>query len=173
MNFFLIFLTALITLMIIRSGFIVLYNGLCKIFKVTDNTKFYLGISSFFLLGYIQALIGAVEGVSTNRSLSNLDWYCVYTYIGISMILWCYFSWSPKLWSIPKFSTDNKQIAIKKVFVFLGIMLFSLYNGYETLNKIVSGKDINVITAITNATIVPGVIALDRVLNQLLLLKRK
>lgn len=173
MNFLIILVTALIILIIMRIGFTVLYWVLCRVCKVSNNTKFYLSISIFFLFGYIQGLVGATEGVLKNNNLSNLDWYCVYTFIGISMILWCYFDWEPKLGSMPKFSTNNKQIAVKKIFVFLGIMLFSLYYGYEALNKVVDGKEIDVIATITNATIVPGVIALDRVLNQLQLLRKK
>lgn len=54
-----------------------------------DNMKFDLFISLCFLIGYIQTFIGATEGVFNNRYLSNLEWYFVYTFIGISMILWC------------------------------------------------------------------------------------
>lgn len=52
---------------------------MCKIFKVSNNMKFSLAMSIFFLLGYIQAFLGATEGVAKQRIFSNLEEYIIYT----------------------------------------------------------------------------------------------
>lgn len=121
----------------------------------------------------MQAFLGAIEGVLKNNNFSNLEWYIIYTFIGISLMLWCYFSWDFKLKSIPRFGVDNVFITIKKSFVFICVMTFSFYYGYKTLNKAIVGEEIDIVTSITNATIVPGIIAFDRVLNQIMVLKKR
>lgn len=173
MNIILILFSSLITFEGMRILFIGIYYVMCKIFKASNNMKFSLAMSIFFLLGYIQAFLGATEGVAKQRTFSNLEEYIIYTLIGISMMLWCYFSWDFKFKSFPKFGINNKQIIIKKILVFTFIMIFSFYYGYENLIKIINKKEIDIFIAITNITIVPGIIALDRVLNQIVALKKE
>lgn len=172
MNLLLILIASLITFLVIRVCFIGLYWILCKLFKSTNNIKFDLIISFLFLIGFIQAFIGATEGVFINRYLSNLEWYFVYTFIGVSMILWCYFSWEFKWNAIPKFGINSKHIIIKKIIVFTFVMIFSFYYGYVNLNKVINGSELDVFIVVTNITIIPGIIAFDRVLNQISVLKK-
>lgn len=171
MNIFIVLFSSILVLILLRIIFIGLYFVLSKIFKANNNMKFDLGLSIFFLLGYIQALLGAMQGVSNVNELSNLEWYILYTFIGISMMLWCYFNWDFQFKSIPKLAINKKQMTIKKIIVFILVMLFSFYYGYKTLDKAVIGEEIDLLITITNATIIPGIIAFDRVLNQIISLR--
>ena len=45
-------------------------------------------------------------------------------------------------------------------------MLFTFYHGYAQVNKHFNGEDVDLVITITNLTVVPGIIALDRMLNQ-------
>lgn len=55
--------------------------------------------------------------------------------------------------------------------VFTFVMIFSFYYGYVNLNKVINGGGLDVFIVVTNITIIPGIIAFDRVLNQISVLK--
>lgn len=97
----------------------------------------------------------------------------IYTFIGVSAILWCYFNWELEWKAKPKFGEEDIQIIVKKIFVFSAIMIFTFYQGYKQLNKQFSGEEIDLSITVTNITIIPGIIALDRVLNQIKSFKNK
>lgn len=50
-------------------------------------------------------------------------------------------------------------------------MIFSFYYRYVNLNKVINGSELDVFIVVTNITIIPGIIAFDRVLNQISVLK--
>jgi hypothetical protein len=137
-----------------------------KILKTSTLTsdKFDLGMSVAFLIIYLQSYIGAIQVV--DKRLSDLDWYILFTLIGIIGILWCYFKWDLKINSYPKFNPNKQQIAIKKIIVFLGVMAFSFCFGYNYIEHNVGGKEIDISLQLINVTTISGIIAFDRVINQ-------
>lgn len=167
MNIAIILLTSLIVFAGFRFFFIFLYWILGKIFKVsTDSMKFDLGMSIAFCLMYIQGFLGAVMGVTKVNELNDAEWYFTYTFIGITLMLWCYFSWDMKLKAKPIFGLNDKQIIIKKIVVFALVMIISFVNGYDTMHKEFYGKNVFPEIRVLNATMIVGVIAFDRLLNQ-------
>jgi hypothetical protein len=171
MNIVIILGTSLIVFVGIRLFLIFLYWILKKIFKASaDSEKFDLVMSIAFCLIYIQTFLGVVSGVIKNNELSNAEWYFVYTFIGISLMLWCYFSWDLKLKAKPQFATHEIQMIVKKIIVFFVVMIFSFYQGYTQLTVKFGGnleEEKELLVTLTNITIVPGIIALDRVLSQI------
>lgn len=173
MNIAIVLLTSLIVFVGIRLFLIFLYWILQKAFKdSTDCMKFEPIISIVFCLMYIQIFLVAVSDVSVNNKLSNAEWYFVYAFIGISLILWCYFNWDMKLKAKPVFGLNEKQIIIKKIFVFALVMIISFVNGYDTMYKEFYGKNVFPEIRVLNATMIVGVIAFDRVLNQVVNYKK-
>ncbi|MDD6216807.1 MAG: hypothetical protein PUB28_08715 [Roseburia sp.] len=171
MNIAVILLTSLIIFIVTRMFFIFLYWFLGKILKLkTHKMGFDLVLSFAFYAMYIQAFLGAAQGVSISNELSNADWYFVYTFIGISAMIWCYFSWDLKWKARPQFAKEKTQVLVKKIIVFTLVMLFAFYSGYTQLNENLGGKineEDKLLITLTNITIIPGIIAFDRVLNQI------
>ena len=56
---------------------------------------------------------------------------------------------------------------LKKIIVFTIVMFFVFYQGYCQLNNRLNGEEVDLLVVIANITIVPGIIAFDRVLNQI------
>lgn len=167
MNIAIILVTSLIVFMFSRLFFIFLYWILGKLFKTsTDNVKFDLGMSIAYYFIYIQAFLGASLGVAKNIELSYAEWYFICTFIGISSMLWCYFSWDMKFKAKPIFGLNDKQVIAKKITVFAVVMIISFVNGYGTMCKDYFGKELFPEIKILNATMIVGIIAFDRLLNQ-------
>lgn len=171
MNIAIILTVSLIVFVGFRLFFILLYWILGKLLKLSaDTIKFDFFMSIAFYILYIQGFLGAVSGVTKNNELSNAEWYFVYTFIGMSSMIWCYFSWELKWKAKPQFAREKIQMIVKKIIVFFLVMTFAFYQGYTQLDENLGG-DINeekkLLITLTNITIIPGVIAFDRVLNQI------
>lgn len=171
MNIAIILLASLIVFIASRMFFVFVYWFLAKIFKLrTYNMEFDLLLSIAFYAAYVQTFLGAVQGVANNNELSIAEWYFVYTFIGISAMIWCYSSWELKWKAKPQFAKEKMQVVVKKVIVFTLVMLFAFYNGYTQLNDNFGGginEEKSLLITLTNITIIPGIIAFDRVLNQI------
>lgn len=171
MNIVIILLVSLIVFIVSRMFFAFVYWLLAKILKLgTYNMGFDLLLSIGFYCVYVQTFLGAVQGVTNNNELSIAEWYFVYTFIGISSMIWCYFSWELKWKAKPQFAKEKMQMVVKKIIVFALVMLFAFYNGYTQLNDNFGGEineEKNLLITLTNITIIPGIIAFDRVLNQI------
>lgn len=166
MNFFIILIVSIIVFIPTRLIFIFANWIYAKVFKKENNMTFDIVISTVFLAAYMESLYGAMLGVAKNNEISDIEGYLIAVFFGIASILWCYFSWDLRLKAKPKFGVNDKQIAIKKVIIFVIIMVFSFANGYNTVYKEVYGQEILEGVNIINATIIIGIIAFDRVLNQ-------
>ena len=157
-----------------RILFISLYSILKKIItKSTENMTFDLLLSLGFCLIYLEAFVSTAQGISNNNELSNVEWYFVYTFIGVSLMIWSYFSWELSWKAKPQFAREKTQMAMKKIIVFIIVMAFSFYQGYTQLYENFGGgfdEEKNLLVSLTNITIIPGIIALDRVLNQISIL---
>lgn len=171
MNFIIILVTSIIVFALVRVLILLICNLGLKLFKVSDsNTGFslLLSIASFIL--YLQVFMGAIQGLMGKTGITNLEWYLVYTLIGIAAMLWCYFSWSFAWKAKPQFAKNDSQMIIKKIIVFSAVMLFAFYQGYTQLDMNFGGnldEEKEMLVKVTNITIIPGIIALDRVLNQI------
>ncbi len=167
MNIVIIVFISLIVFVLVRFSLVALSLLIGRIFKVPENKiGFHLAISVLFYFLYVTLFLVFVIVISDNRSFSNAEWYFVYAFIGISAILWCYFSWEMKFRALPKFGGNDSATIIKKILVYAFVMVFSFYHGYSILNEKFSGQNVDLLTTIVNITVIPGVIALDRLLNQ-------
>lgn len=170
MSIAIILASSLIVLIVVRMIMILLYWILGKIFKSSkDVMKFDLVMSVAFYIIYIQGFLGTAQGILQNNKLSNAEWYFIYTFIGISSIIWCYFSWDLKWKARPQFAKVEIPMIIKKIIVFFLVMVFAFYYGYTQLNENFGGsidEEEKLLATLTNITIISGIIAFDRVLNQ-------
>lgn len=165
MNIIIIVVTALVVMFIFR----LIVLSFCSILP-RGNEGFDLFFSIALLIVYLASFIGAVEGVISKVKIINLEGYLIYTFIGIASTLWCYFSWNLDWTAKPQFMKNDSQMIKKKIIVFSVLMVFAFYQGYTQLDMIYGGKldaEKEMLVKITNITIVPGIIALDRVLNQI------
>ena len=173
MKIVIILMMSLALFCVIRAITILLYMLIEKKYKVKDDgEKFELILSICFYWIYIFCFLVAAKNVSTIYKLSNLEWYIIYTYIGMISVVWCYFSWRLKWNARPQFAKNEKEMILKKIIVFLGVMILSFAYGYIQLNQKFSSdntaEDANILLmAIVNITIIPEIIALDRVINQI------
>lgn len=68
------------------------------------------------------------------------------------------------------FQKNDFQTSAKKILVYLALMLFVFYQTYTQLNTSFGGtleEEKELLVKVLNITIVPGIIAMDRVLNQI------
>lgn len=174
MNLLKIFSTSFLYFFAFRCGILGLSLILCKLLKLPLNdTKFIFEemlLSIAFWFAYIYLYIWRVL---KQNNLSDIEWYIVCTFIGVSLITWCYFDWDYKLKAVPHFGTNSIQMIKKKIIVFIFVMAFSFFYGYATLNNVAGVKEIDIVATITNVTIISGIIAFDRVLNQIMNLKNR
>ena len=171
MNFVIILATSLIVFILFRLIMSRVYCLIKKLLKShEDSVGFSLSLSVVFFILYLQGYLGAIQGVMRNTELTNLEWYLVYTSIGMIAMLWCYFSWSFERGTKPQFSKNDFQTSAKKILVYLALMLFVFYQTYTQLNTSFGGtleEEKELLVKVLNITIVPGIIAMYRVLNQI------
>lgn len=168
-NFIIIILTSLIVFVLFRMVLLLIYAGLKRVIKGAQcvEENFSLSLSVSFFLVYIQGFIGAVEGVTLKQQLTNLEWYFVYVCMGIIAVIWCYCKWTLTLKERPRINRDKRQVALKKVIIFSCVMAFSFVVGFNQMKNILYGYEVDTLLLFVNVTIIPGVIALDRVMNQI------
>lgn len=164
-------------LIILANGIACAIRLLCiflkRVFKVNSNTKSYVVYSITSCAAYLECYLGIAKNMATKKEFNSLEWYLLYAFIGVVLVLWCYFSWELKLISIPHIhDARDKRITIKKIILYSVIVVVSFVYGYCSLNKMVTGQDINTTVIILNATIIPGIIALDRLLNQVVIYRK-
>lgn len=182
MDFVLIFSLAFCAIIVSRILVIFLYNlgkvkvenkektenRIIKIMNMLEPIMYSLVcLCMFFAFWAIAVVMLEIPG-QTNESLKNLVWYVVFTFFGVAAIIWCYFHWDFKWKAIPKFEDDKIVIALKKIIVFSVVMGFAFYHGYKQMEAIFNDVKIDSTLTIYNVTLISGIIALDRVLNQVL-----
>lgn len=170
MNFLIILFTAIIVLILFRLFFLVIVNISILLFKSSDDSlkKRNVLFSTTFLAVYIFSFVISVDSLIINIVLSDLEEYIIFSFIGIASITWCYLKWELSWKAMPKIDDDNTMVAIKKNFVFSMVMVVSFAYGYGQVKKVISKSDVDEVLIVTNATIITGVIALDRVFNQII-----
>lgn len=95
--------------------------------------------------------------------------YVALTFFGVAAIIWCYFRWDFKWKAKLRFEGDKIVMPLKKSIVFGIVMVIAFCYGYSQLKALlVEGTKVDYELAVYNATMISGMIALDRVLNQVL-----
>lgn len=169
MNFIIIIISSVLAFIPFCLFLIVTNKGVIKLMKSAEESmKFNFPVSFSFLILYIQIYFVVIKCI-INENINSLEWYLIYTCIGGICVIWCYFKWESKI-ILPQFNVDKKQLAQKKMVVYIFVMVFSLYHGYIQIEKMLNGVEVDIILAVSNVTIIPGIIALDRVLNQISIL---
>lgn len=171
MIFFVIVIIAFVMFILTRILLILLSKILLLVFKEINQNPVErdFGMSMVFLLMYVSFYVKAMEVINKTNIIGNFDWYLIYTFIGITCVLWIYFKWEFSMF-VPRIELDKKTLAIKKIVIFTIVMLTSFCYGYAQILKITDGKEIEALTLVANYTIIPGIIALDRVMNQVICL---
>lgn len=170
MYFIILLIISLIVFLGVRLVAILFYEILCCLFKSkekNDMGAFNFLFSLAFLGIYMQVFSGALQAVIPYMS-TTLELYMVYTSLGIIAMIWCYFRWDFKFKAKPRFGKNDIMTVIKKIIVYSVVMCFSVYYGYVNINKLINGQEIDITILLVNATIVPVMIALDRILNQIM-----
>jgi len=175
MRILLILVAPVVTVVTVRALLIGIAYVADRIFRTRQNNDSAIGywIQSFVsILIFLQAYTSAVTGVATGfGELSVSEWYIVYTILGVSSVLWCYFRWEFSIKTIPKPNTNQKQIAFKKICVFLLVMCFTIYSGYTGFVSKLQNDSSDALSVMLNLTVFTTLIALDRVLNQILVIR--
>lgn len=163
MELLIMLLAFIVALVVVRIPFVAIWNSDKKIHKGFADVVLSFGILGVFIL--VWSLIVS-KYLIKNQVDNNFVWYCIFSFFGISATIWCYLRWDLRWKAKPKFEEEKDIIALKKMFVFTIVMLFAFYHGYKQMDAIF--KDVKVDSTLTlyNVTIVSGIIALDRVLNQ-------
>lgn len=163
MNFVVIILASLVALAITRIPFILLFNSQKELHKAFERVLLSFGMLGIFIV--IWSVIVA-KYMSTKQVINNLVWYCIFTFFGIAAIIWCYFRWDLKWKAKPELETEKIILALKKTFVFTLVMIFAFYHGYRQMDAAFKQIKVDSNLTVYNVTLISGIIALDRVLNQ-------
>ncbi len=151
--------------------FISIYKNVSKISKKPFFKKLLdrsLIDSCMFIFIFLFLYGSTVEAATNLWTIGNFEWYLIFMFIGITCVLWIYFKWEFTKF-FPRIDVNNKEIlAVKKIIIFTIVMLLSFIYGYAQILKIAVGKEIEPLTLVANYTIIPGIIALDRVMNQVI-----
>lgn len=141
-----------------------------NLLKISEQTckKFDLFTSILLQLIFVIVWFMIIYGIIGSFELSDLECYISLCMIGISCVLWCYFSWDAnKIFVMPRlaFAEERKY---KKITVYVLIFIFVLSQGYyQTLHAIDSSIEVNILFSITNYSVIVAAIALDRLMNQI------
>ena len=142
----------------LSSPLVSFFNGLLSVIHIT----FFSFIFNSLMKKYMPSEVNLLEGFSFFISL------------GIFGLVWCYFRWEFKLKSFPRLDIDENSLFLmgKKIFIYALMLVCSFYYGFLQLKDIVYGHEIDPLSFVFCAIIMPCTVAIDRLLNQLVLLAR-
>lgn len=149
-------------------------NGkVAKVFKKLEDLFYTLSPVFFSLIAFLTFLLLwgiAILVYLVKMKVSNeLFFYVVFTFFGVAAIIWCYFRWDFKWRAKLRFEGDKLVMPLKKSIVFFVVMVIAFCYGYSQLNALLKANaKVDHELAVYNATMISGMIALDRVLNQVL-----
>lgn len=174
MNFLKVVIISIICFIIWRFLFIGINEGFNHFSKSEDSNPFSSILFSIaFWMFYILIFGVMAKGIIPINDGNLIEWYGVFCFWGIASIIWCYFDWELKWNAIPTMSCSDKKVSYKKIIVYVIAMIITLVYGYSNVNKILNNQDIDIFIAIVNATILPSIIAVDRILNQIHTFKKQ
>lgn len=164
-NYVLIGIMSFAALIIVRLIFVGI-EWFCTKKSINKDEKFNASLSLGFILLFLVGFCCATLVVLQKKTFNDLEAYVLVICIGIYTILWCYFEWSGGIKQIPRISVDKRMIALKKIFVFSIVMVFSIFMGYLQMKKLIYENDVDIYILLANATLISSMLAFDRVMNQ-------
>lgn len=164
-------LSALLVFMMLKIIIVIACKGTRKVLKIPEDKEmtysFYLSvvIQVAFIMTWFQSIVAG----SNLLELTNLEAYISLCLIGVFSVLWCYFSWDIEhIFVFPR-KAKPKERRAKKLLVYLLIYIFVVCQGYyQVLHAIDKNYEVNALLSVSYYSIVVGIIALDRIMNQLI-----
>lgn len=169
-NIFMEIILAVLIFILFKVIKIIVDRIMGNLLKIDEQTckKFDLFTSILLQLIFVVVWFMIIYGIIGDFELSDIECYISLCMIGISCVLWCYFSWDAnKIFVMPRlaFSEERKY---KKITVYILIFIFVLCQGYnQTLHVVDSSYEVNILFSITNYSVIVAAIALDRLMNQI------
>jgi len=168
MSFIVILFTTLVIFLFYRYSLSLIATVIAKVFKgLAFPDKGDLLLSIAFWAIYEKVFWEATFQVPAKFNFMLSDLYLVLLSTGISSVLWIYFKWDLRLTSLPKPNPNKEQVRIKKIIIFTCVMVFSFFLGYKQFMCLTTQEQVDITASLTNFSLVPGIIAFDRVLSQL------
>ena len=163
-------IVALFVFMIFKAIFVTVNKIAEKVFKVSDKTtdrfEFLFSVTIQFL--FISIWLMSVDNVAHKFGMNNLEFYISFCMVGIFCVFWCYFSWDIKHIFVKPYISKQRDRMIKKISIYVLIFIFVIIQGYfQTLHAMKLESEINMMFSVTNYSIVVAIIALDRIMNQI------
>lgn len=177
MNILLITVITLIVFLSLKTVLFTLLGKVCIVFHKKNHkkeNKFSMKDSLLLYMLFELTWILTAWGIAQKVELTLIEYYVIFVLMGITSVIWSYFSWDAEYLVTPiMFSVKHEQY-IKKVFLYTLLLFFTLGYGYiQVSNVITVGESINPVLAVVNSSIFIATIAFDRVLNQICLIITK
>lgn len=168
--FFLAVITTAIVFMFYKGLLVlvsrVLTKTICK--HVKGESSFELTISIAAQVLFLSIWMITWTSLASKYSIDNLIFYISFCLIGVFCVIWCYFSWDIEHIFVMPRKAKAKHKKIKKIVLYTLIFIFVMCQGYfQTLHALDPTVEVNVLFQVTNYSIVVGIIALDRIMNQI------
>lgn len=144
----------------------VLRKTICK--HVKGEGAFELAVSVAAQVLFLAIWVISWGILATRYPIDNLVFYISFCLIGVFCVIWCYFSWDIEhIFVMPRKAKEEER-KIKKIVIYTLIFIFVMCQGYfQTLHALDPSVEVNVLFQVTNYSIVVGIIALDRIMNQI------
>ncbi|MFQ9696549.1 MAG: hypothetical protein ACLRY5_06950 [Zhenhengia sp.] len=130
------------------------------------KTEFLVSIALFIFFQIIWC--ASAYEVMFEKDIQHIEGFVILAMIGIISIVWCYYNWDYKsIFTLPKLESKTRR-SVKKIIIFSFVAIFTIGYGYMQVVNAVEGVKVDVIYTITNTTIIATMIAIDRVLSQVI-----
>lgn len=140
-----------------------LYNKVVSLKTKDKSTRFTMSLMSIGV--YLMLFFFTIDKFMVEPNY--IDVYLLYTFMGILAVIWCYFKWDLSWKALPKFDIDSDIVSAKKAVIFFLVTVFVFGYGYQQSQNIFFNKKLGVSMVLFNATVIPGLLALDRLLAQI------
>lgn len=141
-----------------------------RIYKKAGNTQmsFSISLSIGVQVVFISIWILAISRGNV-LGLTNLQAYAALCITSFFSVFWCYFSWDIEhIFVLPRKAKPTER-RIKKIILYTLIYIFTVFQGYyQTMHAINKESEISALLSVANYSIVVGIIALDRIMNQII-----
>lgn len=136
-----------------------------KLFHTASRFDFTLSTSLYFCFVMLYMII--VSKFERMNRVTFVEDYIALCIIGFVSVIWAYGSWrADKILIKPSWAKKN-ELKTKKIVIYVLLLIFSSYLGYQQVNGIVNNHQVNQLLVIANYSIITSFIALDRIMTQL------
>ncbi len=170
-NLIILMLVTIIMFLMMKLIIVLLSKIVDKIFKISKEYKgFDLLVSITILLVFVYTWIVAMEHMLQKYDITNLEFFGAFCFIGVFVVIWCYFSWDLEHFFVRIHIASKMEQRYKKMVLYMLILVFSLVQGYyQTVYVMEQVHEIPLLFSVANYSSVVIAIALDRVLNQVVM----